>query len=162
MQDQAYTRLRERLDGLTDNEFFWQPVPGCWTIYQTESGAWTYHYAIPEPVPAPVTTIGWQLVHVALCKLMYHEWAFGPARLTWPELHVPHTSAETMWLVEQGQASLRADLVGLDEAQLEEPRKTNWGELWPAWRVFWTMIDHDSLHGGAIGHLRDLYYWTRR
>jgi hypothetical protein len=25
-------QLRPRLDGLTDNECFWQPVPDCWTI----------------------------------------------------------------------------------------------------------------------------------
>jgi hypothetical protein len=25
-------RLRPRLDGLTDDEYFWQPVPDCWTI----------------------------------------------------------------------------------------------------------------------------------
>ena len=82
MMDEAYARLRARHDGLSDAEFFWQPVADCWTIYQAPSGRWTYHYAIPDPVPAPVTTIGWQLVHVALCKVMYHEWAFGAARTT--------------------------------------------------------------------------------
>lgn len=25
-------RLRPRLGGLTDEEYFWQPVPGCWTV----------------------------------------------------------------------------------------------------------------------------------
>ena len=25
-------QLRPRLDGLTDEEYFWQPVPGCWTL----------------------------------------------------------------------------------------------------------------------------------
>jgi len=25
-------QLRPRLDGLTDHEFFWQPVPNCWTV----------------------------------------------------------------------------------------------------------------------------------
>ena len=25
-------QLRPRLDGLTDDECFWMPVPGCWTI----------------------------------------------------------------------------------------------------------------------------------
>jgi hypothetical protein len=34
---------------------------------------------------------------------------------------------------------------------------TNWGEEWPAWRIFWTMIHHDAHHGGEIGALRDLY-----
>ena len=55
--DEAYSQLVARLDGLTDEEFFWQPVHDCWTIYQDQSGRWTYHYAIPEPQPAPMTTI---------------------------------------------------------------------------------------------------------
>ena len=25
-------QLRPRLSGLTDDEYFWQPVPDCWTI----------------------------------------------------------------------------------------------------------------------------------
>ena len=25
--------LRPRLDGLTDEEYFWQPVPDCWTVH---------------------------------------------------------------------------------------------------------------------------------
>ena len=27
-------RLRPRLDGLSDEEYFWQPVPGCWVVQQ--------------------------------------------------------------------------------------------------------------------------------
>src|SRR5205807_10097883 len=64
----AYARVRARLDGLTDDEFFWQPVPDCWTIYEEPGSRWTYHYAEPDPQPAPVTTVGWQLVHLATCK----------------------------------------------------------------------------------------------
>ena len=26
------TALRPRLEGLTDAEYFWEPVPGCWTV----------------------------------------------------------------------------------------------------------------------------------
>jgi hypothetical protein len=40
------------------------------------------------------------------------------------------------------------------------PRWTNWGERWPAWRILWTMIDHDAHHGAEIGCLRDLYRAT--
>ena len=137
-------------------------MPDCWTIYQDQhTRRWTYHYAEPDPIPPPVTTIGWQLVHLAACKVMYHEWAFGAAQMTWPELDIPHSAAATLTLLEHGQTLLRADLVGLSEAQLDEPRQTNWGEHWPAWRIFWTMLDHDALHGGAIGHMRDLYHWSR-
>jgi DinB superfamily len=156
--DEAYARLVARLDGLADEEFFWQPVGDCWTIYQDQSGGWTYHYAIPDPQPAPMTTVGWQLVHVALCKVMYHEWAFGAARLTWPQLDVPH-SVEQATVLDVGQHQLRDDLVTLANHQLDQQVLTNWGERWPAWRIFWAMINHDALHTGAIGHLRDAYYW---
>lgn len=156
----SYLRLRARVGGLTNDEFFWQPVPKSWTIYQDATGRWTYHYVIPDPDPAPVTTIGWQLVHLATCKIMYHEWAYGSARLTWPELDIPHTADAAIALLEHGHEELRNDLRGLSESDLDEPRKTNWGELWPTWRIFQVMADHDALHGGIIGGLRDLYFWS--
>jgi hypothetical protein len=156
-----YDRLRARLEGLTDDEFFWEPIAGCWTIYQDRPAHWTYHYAIPDPKPAPLTSIGWQIVHLATCKVMYHEWAFGPARLTFPELVIPHTAEGGIEMLDDGQQRLRNALAGLSDPHLDEPRKTNWGELWPAWRVFSAMADHDAFHGGAIGNLRDMYQWSR-
>lgn len=160
--DEAYARLLKRLDGLTDEEFFWKPVADCWTVYQDESGRWTYNYAVPDPQPAPMTTIAWQLVHVALCKVMYHEWAFGAARLTWPELETPHSVHGVMAVLDAGHRQLRAHLARLADGELEQDVLTNWGERWPAWRIFWTMIEHDAVHGGAIGQLRDDYFWWSR
>jgi hypothetical protein len=66
--DEVYARLRERLEGLTDDECLWEPVPGCWTVHRDPSGAWVTDYADPDP--APFTTIGWRLVHLADCKVM--------------------------------------------------------------------------------------------
>ena len=100
------------------------------------------------------------LVHVAVCKVMYHEYGFGEARLTFPEIDIPGNADGAIALLEHGHALLRADLEHMQDMQLDDPKKTNWGELWPAWRIFWAMLDHDALHGGAIGHLRDLYCWT--
>ena len=157
--DEAYARLRARLEGLTDTEFFWQPVRDSWTIYKDASGRWTYDYAIPDPVPAPITTIGRQLVHVALCKVMYHEWAFGTARLTWREVEAPHSVDQAMAVLEAGHRQLRGHLARLSDGELDQEVLTNWGERWPAWRIFWAMVDHDALHTGAIGQLRDDYQW---
>src|SRR5437016_13940501 len=80
--DETYERLRLRIRDLTDDEFFWEPVPGCWTVYRTASGRWDYHYAITDPDHAPATTIAWQIIHLATCKIMYHEWAFDTSRFT--------------------------------------------------------------------------------
>jgi hypothetical protein len=68
-------QLRPRLDGLTDDEYFWQPVPGCWTIRRSgensapvsvDSGQFTMDYGSQptEPEPEPVTTIAWRLAHL--------------------------------------------------------------------------------------------------
>ncbi len=155
--DEAYERLRRRLEGLTEDEYFWEPVPGCWTVHRDETGRWVTDYAFPDPVPAPVTTIGWRLVHIADCKVMYHEYAFGARRLTFPDLIAPATVRGALERLQEGHRLLRSDLVGLEADQLDQPRLTNWGEEWPAWRIFWAMIDHDLHHGAEIGCLRDLY-----
>jgi hypothetical protein len=158
--DEVYARLRRRLEGLTDEEYRWQPVPGCWTVHPDPSGAWVADYAEPDPDPPPFTTIAWRLVHLADCKVMYHEWAFGPRELSFPDLAAPPTAAGALARLEQGQRSLRAALEELDDGELDAPCWTNWGERWPAWRILWTMIDHDAHHGGEIGCLRDLYRET--
>jgi hypothetical protein len=49
--DEVYARLRRRLEGLTDEEYLWEPVPGCWTIHRDRSGAWVSDYAEPDPQP---------------------------------------------------------------------------------------------------------------
>jgi hypothetical protein len=162
MMNEAYSRLRARLEALTDEEFFWQPRPNSWTIYEDRPGHWTYHYEIPDPDPAPLTTIGWQIVHVATCKLMYHEWAYGHAKMTFPDIEIPGTAAGAIDLLDRGHELLVGDLESEADSQLDRERLTNWGEMWPAWRIFAAMTDHDALHAGTIGHLRDLYYWARR
>jgi hypothetical protein len=156
--DEAWQTLRRRLEGLTDQEFFWEPVPGCWTAHPAEDGRWIVDYAEPAPEPPPFTTIAWRLLHLAECKVMYHEYAFGPGRLTWDELPTPYTAVEAIAWLEESQARLRAALDGLGDPDLEEMRLTNWGERWPTWRIFWSMVSHDLHHGAEIGCLRDLYW----
>jgi len=155
--EEAYQTLRRRLEGLNDEEFFWEPAPGCWTVRPLPDGRWTADYEQPDPAPPPFTTIGWRLVHVAGCKIMYHEYAFGPGRLTWDEVDVPHTAAGAIAQLEAGHALLRADLDGLEDEDLDGMRLTNWGERWPTWRILWTMVFHDLHHGGEMACLRDLY-----
>ncbi|MEZ4728248.1 MAG: hypothetical protein R3E79_14035 [Caldilineaceae bacterium] len=30
--DTSYAMVRDRLNGLTDAEYFWEPVAGCWSV----------------------------------------------------------------------------------------------------------------------------------
>jgi hypothetical protein len=158
--DEVWERFRSRLEGLDDDEFFWEPVSDCWTLRQADDGRWWIDYEDPAPDPPPFTTIAWRLVHVAACKLMYYEYAFGEGRLTWDGLLIPHTAADAIAWLEEGRARLRHVLDTLTDADLDVPRATNWGEQWPTWRILWVMIDHDAHHGAEIGTLRDLYRAT--
>ena len=100
---EAYEDLRGCVDGLTDDAFFWEPVAGCWTVRRRDDGRWAVDYPEPpHPDPAPFTTIGWRLVHVAECKVMYHEYAFGEAKLTFPEIDSAHTAAAAIAQLEAG------------------------------------------------------------
>ena len=160
--EDGYATMRRRLDGLGDDEFWWEPVPGCWTVRRTDAGRWAADYELPDPEPAPLTTIAWRLAHIVECKVMYHEYAFGAAQLTWPEIDSVHAAGEAIAALEESQARLVDDLAALTDDDLDAPRRTNWGEAWPTWRIFWTLIDHDIHHGAEIGTLRDLYRVTVR
>ncbi len=66
-------QLRPRLDGLTDAEYRWEPVPGAWNVrprgtgtapIEVGAGEFTLDFAFPPPVPPPLTTIAWRLGHI--------------------------------------------------------------------------------------------------
>ena len=58
---------------------------------------------------------------------MYHEYAFGPATLIWPEIDSAHTAADAIAELERGQRLLVDALGGLTDAELDAGRMTNWG-----------------------------------
>lgn len=173
--DEAYRFVREAVDGLTDEELLWEPVPGCWSIrpnrgenppeflratpnrrpWYIEEG-WN-GTAFDTPDPPPLTTIGWLLVHVASCKVMYDEVAFEPepAELTFDDLVVA-TAAEAVALLEEGQDRLVRRLAALSDEDLGETR-TYEDEPVVAWRLFWRLIQHDLTHGAEIARMRALH-----
>ncbi len=96
--------LRPRLEGLTDEEYLWEPVPGCWSIrprgtstapMSGGSGEWTIDFASPEPEPAPVTTIAWRLAHVIVSCLGYRvAWYFGGPEVDFRTFAYPRGPAD--------------------------------------------------------------------
>ena len=66
LSDYVYVRTRSRLDGLTDTEYFWEPVPSCWTIRRAGSGKYLADRSDSTGIP-PFTTIAWRLWHLVEC-----------------------------------------------------------------------------------------------
>src|SRR6476620_8980889 len=57
-------RTLTRLQGITDEELFWQPVPGAWTVRRLRSGRRVLDNSY-WPVGAPaITSIAWRVSHL--------------------------------------------------------------------------------------------------
>jgi len=152
-------RLWQRLDGLTDAEFFWEPAPSSWTVrpLAPEPGRWQIDHDWPPPDPPPVTTIAWRLVHLANGNWIYWEHAFGPGERMFPDLVIPGTAddARTYWKDSREPISTWLDQVGDDD--LQRMRPSHQGPPRPAGDVMMILIDEQVHHGAEIALLRDLY-----
>ncbi|MEV4754873.1 DinB family protein [Micromonospora sp. NPDC049559] len=125
------SQLRDRLDGLTDDEYFWEPVPDCWSVrprgtgsapIQAGSGAVTIDFALPEPTPPPVTTIAWRLAHVIVGVLAVRNAThFGRAPADYQSFEYAPTAAEALAQLDAEYATWQAGVESLAESGLARP-----------------------------------------
>jgi hypothetical protein len=64
LSDHVCKRLRDRIDGLGDDEYFWEPAPRCWTVRPMPNGLYRPDMSVLPPDPTPVATIAWRLAHI--------------------------------------------------------------------------------------------------
>jgi len=107
--------------------------------------------------PVPVTTIAWRLHHLAANNRIYWEYAFGAARLTFPDLTVHHTAAAAVADWQASAAPIVAWLEEASEAALDELRPNHLGPDLTARAVVTVLLDEQIHHGAEIALLRDLY-----
>ena len=104
----------------------------------------------------PISTIEYKTIHLAQCKQMYDNYAFGNKKLNWNELECPEWPLAIEYL-KQTQIKLVESLQNLSDIQLNKLVYTNWGDLWPVKQILSTMIHHDAYHFGQICTIRNLY-----
>lgn len=169
----AWEMLEMRLAGLTDAEYFWEPVPGCWSVRRREEatcglpvgkGAWVMDYDVPEPDPPPVTTIAWRICHLVLTLVLRHNHTFGDGKIDLDALVWPATAGEAFAGLTEAHTAWRGGLAGLTETDLDTvglstmPYYTDaempFADVW-AWEN--TEFTH---HAAEIALLRDLYRTT--
>jgi uncharacterized damage-inducible protein DinB len=117
-------------------------------------------HRLPDGASRSIESIA---IHVGACKIMYADYAFGSETLRFatPEVEPwPPGTAEMAdvfpWL-EAAHDALVGHVTALSaDAELDVPRRTDWGELRPTRWLVATMITHDAYHAGEINHLRSL------
>jgi DinB superfamily len=152
-------QLRPRLDGLTDEEYFWRPVPDCWTVHP--DGA--IDFSFPAPDPEPFTTIAWRLAHVIVGVFaMRNHFHFGGPTADYQSWNYATDAKTALQQLDDAYANWITGVRGLDAEAVEHPIGPNegpWAEHSMAELIL--HINREVIHHGAeIACIRDLYAHT--
>jgi DinB superfamily len=165
--------LRPRLEGLTDEEYLWEPVPDCWSVrprvdattpMAVGAGDTVIDYAYPEPVPPPVTTIAWRTGHIAIGifgqRAANH---FGEGGVTYDSVDWPLAASGGLDLLDRWYAAWLEGIERLDVEALARPvgpHERPFAEY--PFAALILHINREAIHHGAeIALLRDLYAHRR-
>jgi DinB superfamily len=162
-------QLRPRLDGLTDDEYFWQPVPGCWTISPRSqssapvslgAGEFTMDYASPPRDREPVTTIAWRLAHLIDVFGPPTASHFGGRPANHPAFGYSGTANGSLDQLDEGHDAWVSDVRSLGAGGLARPQGAisppEYADAPMAKLVLYTHVEVIH-HGAEICLLRDLY-----
>ena len=161
--------LRPRLQGLSDPELHWEPVPGCWGIrprgeattpMAAGAGDWVADFAFPEPEPAPVTTIAWRLGHITVgCLAKRAADHFGSGGVSYETTEWPATAETTLARLDDAYRAWIEPVRSLGAEELAAPCGSAEGP-WASHPMAALVlhITREVIHHGAeVLVLRDLY-----
>ena len=161
--------LRPRLEGLTDAEYQWAPAEPSWTVHSDATGKVVVDQEWPEPVPPPVPTIAWRLVHIGVgCFAVRASTFFGDGSVPddasmFDPRHVPadlpSTADAGLAFLDHWYSRWHDGIRGLDDTGLAKPLGPKGGQYADDTMLgLITHINREVMHHGAeICLLRDLY-----
>ena len=161
MSDHARRRLQDRLEGLDDEEYLWEPVPGCWTVRPLPNGFYGWDFEWPEPDPPPVTTIAWRLAHLTIDD-RFRPWLGLEPHSDRHKRAVPGSAAAAIEAVEATRVERHLDLMDVTDDDLWHSVGAIGGPYAESTRVSWVLhvLDEVIHHGAEVALLRDLYRTT--
>jgi hypothetical protein len=161
--------VRPRLSDLGDDEYFWEPVEGCWSIRPVGDGTFACDWEFPEPSPPPVTTIAWRMAHMATgvfgmraanhfrrgpCVDCFTDGEFDFGKVEWPG-----SASAGLRFLEDAYTAWRDGVRDLGEKGLHKPCGPAEGPY--AQYPMATLILHINRevfhHAAEVALLRDLY-----
>jgi uncharacterized damage-inducible protein DinB len=159
LSDHTWQRLIDRLEGLTDEEYLWEPVSGSWSLRPGPDGAWTWDFAWSEPDPPPVTTLAWRLAHITVNDDRFRPWLGLARHRSRPQRTLPSTAGAALEAAEATKAERHEDLMDVTDADLWDKIGPIGGPYADSTRVSWVLhvLDEAIHHGAEIALLRDLY-----
>ncbi|WP_137990871.1 DinB family protein [Streptomyces vilmorinianum] len=187
--DFARERLRQRMAGpfvdsgngtdvevvpLSDEEYLWEPVPGCWSVRRhadgpgpgatllTGAGDWGRDTTPPpHPAPPPFTTIAWRLSHLSELLTLRADHTVGSHSLTRDDYRSRGDAAGAIEAFDAGATAWREALLAADDAALDTVGLSTYPHGSDPENLFLDIVwwvNQELLHHGAeIALLRDLH-----
>ena len=161
--------LRPGLEGLTDEEYLWEPGPGCWNLRRRSDartpmaaggGDWVLDWDFPEPSPPPVTTIAWRLGHVLVGVFgMRNAAHFGGPPVSYQSVIWPTTATGMLEMLDDAHRCWVEGVSGLSAEGWGRPVGPAEGAF--AQAPYATLVLHINRevihHGAEVMVLRDLF-----
>lgn len=171
--------FRPRLDGLTDDEYFWEPVGGAWSLRRDADGALVPDRAprgpdgrpaVPDPPPFP--TIAWRLAHIGVgCFWTRADAFFGDGSVPadadmfdprHEPAELPATAEAAIAFLDEGYRRWHGGLSTLTDDELLTPLGPKGGPFGDdPMAALAQHVNRELMHhGGEVGVLRDLHRAT--
>ncbi len=161
----SWSLLSLHLEQVTDEEALWEPVSNCWNVRRKTDGTWAADWAVPEPEPIPVPTIGWVMWHIGLwwstaykqcfehsdAATAEFDWSEAASMTPWPG----DVKSATIWLNECRDQWADA-LKSLSRAELDSTTRSGWfadGSLTLGHVLAWANVELMK-NASEIGSLR--------
>jgi DinB superfamily len=163
LSDFAWQRLRNRVEGLTDEEYLWEPFDGCWSVRKTETGYVADGTPIP-PEPAPFTTLAWRITHIVdiLQEDRTATWFGHQPAAEDGQPPVPASAPNALAALDHAYAVWRGRLAALSPEDLARPMGEVAGPYAEHAGSSFALHILDELihHGAEVGTVRDFYRGT--
>ena len=164
LSEYTWGRTWARLDGLTDEEYLWEPVPGCWSIRSAADGGFHPDWAAAAD-PPPFTNVAWRLCHLIRCygEQRNRVWLGLPTDGVSDRFEVtapaPVSAAAALARLAAAYAEWTTVLNAVTDAGLEEKLGPVAGPFADANKADFVvhMLDEFIHHGAEIALLRDLW-----
>src|SRR4051812_5208262 len=168
------------LSGLTDTEYFWEPVSGGWSVRRVDDAVaplddvwgddqWGLEIEYPEPQPSPFTTIAWRMAHmtqsalVAAAAIRGRRAPSGFVDNAWPEFRSLPTTADAA--VARWHAAIGMVVEMLASASHQDLERAEHQQWEPTPQPVWRHVEYfayfePASHGAEVRLLRDLFRHT--
>jgi hypothetical protein len=157
--------LAERLAGLEDEEYLWEPARQVLTVRPDASGSKPDAFGLPPTGEVePPRTLAWLLGHLGSGMRLRADYLVGDHRLTEADLPWPLTAPEGIEFMAGGLRAWRQGLEQMTDEDLDTVGRSAFPhgldpEL-PLIEIVWWVTKDLVFHAGEIWYVRDLYAAT--